>query len=101
MIDILDKLINGEISVDDVYQIYDEIMDKFDEGIIEVYPQAELCMNKYEWTAFAHGAALEVIADWRRNGWPKKCGNCNKSIDYTKYGWFIKANKLKCLKCNE
>lgn len=101
MIDILTKLNNGEISVDDAYQIYDEVMDKFHSGKIDTKPHDELCMNNYEWTAFAHGAGLEVIANWRKNGWPQICVNCKKVIDYTKYGWIAQPKGLKCLKCNE
>lgn len=91
----------GEIGIDDAYRIYDEIMDRFHNGNLNVFPREELCMDNFEWTAFAHGASLETIADWRKNGWPKTCANCDQTLDYKKYGWRIEADRLRCIKCIE
>lgn len=99
MIDILTKLINEEISKEEAYQIFDEIVEKFHAGQIKNPPNEEMCMNNFEWTAVMFGIDLAVLADWRKGGWPKSCSNCNKTIDYTKFGWIIKANNLKCLEC--
>ena len=100
MIDILNKIISGDISIQDAEQIMDEVINKFHCDQIDLYPQDEMCLNNYEWTAIGFGISLEVLAKWRKNGWPNKCANCGKKIDYKQYGWRIVKNKLMCIKCN-
>lgn len=101
MIDILNKIIFGEISKQDAEQVFDDIMDRFHSGLLKNDPQDEMCLNNHEWTAVAYGVDLDVLANWRKNGWPRTCINCNRSIDYKNYGWRIEQNGLKCFKCNK
>ena len=100
MIDILSGIIKGELTVEQAYDIMEETIDKFHKGEIEGELHLFLGLNNYEWTAISHSLDLQTLANWRKNGWPQKCYNCGSEIDYKKYGWRIKENKLKCLNCN-
>lgn len=99
MIDILKKVYEWEITEDQAYDIYDDIMDKHDSGEIDIDPREELNMDKYEWTAFAHGDSFEVIAKWRYEGWPNHCGKCGAEFDYRNFGWIVKDDELIVLNC--
>jgi len=101
MIDILKKINMGKITEEQAYEIYDDVQDKFDSGKIKNYPQNELYLDNYEWTAFSFGISFEVLANWRKNGWPSKCAICGKILNYRQYGWRIQENKLVCIKCEK
>ncbi|MCL2860030.1 MAG: hypothetical protein FWF46_05655 [Oscillospiraceae bacterium] len=95
---LLNELINNNISEDEAYDIRDEAMDKFDDGEIDDI-QKELGLDDYEWTAHGHALSLGMLAQWRKNGWPRACEYCGREIDYHNWYWTIKDDKLKCLEC--
>lgn len=100
MIDILSKINNNDLNGERAEEVLDKTLDKFHADELEHAPQKELCLNKYEWTAISFGIDLIVLAQWRKEGWPTKCKNCGKKIDYKKFGWKIKENHLTCICCN-
>ncbi|RKP43282.1 hypothetical protein D7S89_26865 [Trinickia fusca] len=72
--DLLDDLSANRLSPDEAEQVYDWYMDNLttaDPPIVEM-----LGFSRKEWTAHAHGAPFEVIAKWRKYGWPNKCFLC-------------------------
>ena len=100
MIDLLKEINEYKISVDEAWDSIDYAIEKYDRGEVDSIPQA-LGLDNYEWTAYAHGIHLKTLANWRRDGWPTKCGNCSKQINYKNYGWMIKNEKLVCIDCEE
>jgi len=101
MIDILEELINNKISIDEAYDIFDEVVDKYHDGEINNIPSEELKLDKYEWNAICHGINMQVLGEWRRSGWPQKCNSCGTYINYKEDSWIIKNNKLIGIDCCE
>ncbi|KKI91826.1 hypothetical protein WQ54_12715 [Bacillus sp. SA1-12] len=99
MINILQMINDNKVSEDIAYDILDEVMEKFQEGKLSKQPKDELNMDNYEWTAFCHGASLGVLARWRKEGWQEQCSHCRRKINYKKYGWTIRDDKLIGLNC--
>lgn len=99
MIDLLDKINKNEITIDQAYDIFDGVVDKFHKGILKDDIFDYLCMDRYERTARAHALSLLTLAKWRKDGWPKQCSRCGAEIDYKKFGWTIKDDKLVGLYC--
>jgi hypothetical protein len=99
MYDILLKINQGKITVDQAYDKIDEIVDKFHEGEVEGELHLLLGMDNYEWTAKIHGLDLGILAQWRENGWPTTCSACGRQINYKNYGWTITNDELECLDC--
>ncbi|MHA6260700.1 hypothetical protein ACXYMX_12515 [Sporosarcina sp. CAU 1771] len=97
MIDLLTLLNDSKINEDKAYKIFDEVMERFHDGDLDIEPQEYLLLNEFEYTAFCHTAGLQIIAKWRKEGWPKFCNLCRKDINHKKYGWTIKNDKLVCL----
>lgn len=54
-----------------------------------------LSFSVKEWTAYIHGAPIDVIAEWRVNGWPNQCFVCKKEIISDDYGWFPREHMGK------
>jgi len=99
LINILDSMIEKRISINEADDILEEILDKFHDGELDATPQEELCLDKFEWTAIGFGVDLSVLASWRKGGWPTKCNNCGKAINYREFGWKIVNDELVCIKC--
>ncbi|GIQ71121.1 hypothetical protein DUZ99_19900 [Xylanibacillus composti] len=99
MTDILQKLIDNEITVDQAHDILDQTIDDFHDGKLAQEIHEALHLDNYEWTAICHSINLGVLAEWRQSGWPGSCSQCGTEIDYKKYGWTIKNNQLKGLNC--
>ena len=99
MIDILEKIINCEISANEAEELLELIVDKFHNDEIKNTPQEELMLDRYEWTAIGFGIDLKVLATWREKGWPSECKTCGKIINYKEFGWRIVQNELVCIKC--
>jgi hypothetical protein len=100
MSNILEMINTGEITNEQAYDIMDKITDKFHDGEIDEEIPKVLCLDKYEWTAICHSLDLSILAEWRKKGWPTKCNFCGKEVDYKKFNWFIKNNKLMCMDCS-
>ena len=100
MIDILKKINQGLITVDEADVIFEEVVNKFHNGELEISIYEYVKFNEYEATADASGIDYGVLAGWRKNGWPTSCSGCGKLINYKKYGWIIDENdELKGLNC--
>jgi hypothetical protein len=99
MFDILEMVINGEISDDEACDLADMVLERFHSGEIKVPPMEELNLDEYEWTAVGFGISWTELAKWRKYGWPKQCFNCGKEINYKDYGWMISDDKLKGITC--
>ena len=84
--DILHEVFARQLSPDDVEGLVSQIL---------ASPKApniadELGMSVKEYTAYAHGAPFDVIAQWRYGGWPSMCSRCSKPLDSDKYGWLAR-----------
>jgi hypothetical protein len=100
MIDILKELYDGSITVDQAYNIYDDIMD----SLLASYAAQNLGLTLTEWTAFCHGLSLDILAHWRYEHWPDICPVCLKKIEIDQYGWFASKDHegiwiLRHIKC--
>jgi hypothetical protein len=87
-IDLLDKLYRSNITIDQAYDIKDNVLDSDTEN----EPHEILMMSEIEWTAVCHAAPLDVIAKWRHEGWPTRCVNTGEPIEVEKYGWIVVSN---------
>lgn len=98
--DILQELHSNKIREDDAHEIISQIMHDIDNGLYDQFRlagnrvdlAAAYGMNKYEWTAYCQGAPLSIIAQWRYNGWPDKCCNTDKELNYKHYHWLVKKD---------
>ena len=99
MIDLLNLLYSKKIDVDEAIDIVLAANDAYHNNENSLPYNEELMLDKYEWTAQGQGAQLNVIAKWRYEGWPRICAGCGCSIDYTKFGWFVKNNMLYHIHC--
>ena len=93
IIDIIKAIHEGEISLDEAYDIFDSIIEDKDGNYKdgEEIPILELTgMDNYEYTAFCQGAGLEDLVKWRYEGWPNVCARTGRKFDYKKYGWLVK-----------
>jgi hypothetical protein len=87
--DILASLANGEITIAEGYDIYNQIMESHDA------PRAAslLGLSPTEWTAWGQGLPFEVLAQWRTGGWPQICAICGQQIEIAKFGWFVREEE--------
>ena len=46
-------------------------------------------LTRQDYTAFAHGAGIQTLACWRRDGWPRTCSICQKPLTPSEYGWIV------------
>jgi hypothetical protein len=81
LMDVLDEILQGRITVDDAYQTYDSVM----EG--SGNPEQMLGLSSLEWTAFCQGVGLGQLAFWRRDGWPAECVICGRELDPEAFSW--------------
>ncbi|AIF66115.1 hypothetical protein [Terribacillus saccharophilus] len=98
MINILKLVYDGKLSEDDAYEAIDEITDKFHRDELEGSIREDLKMDIHEWTAYAYGIDLSILATWRVEGWPRFCANCMQIINYDD-GFVILDEELVCTKC--
>lgn len=99
MRDILAEIINKEISGDQADDILEDMMGKFHSGEVEGEVNLLLGMDNFEWTAMCHALDLEVLAKWRKIGWPTECSYCHLPLNYKEYGWTIQDDRIHCLQC--
>lgn len=99
MIDLLDKINKQEITINEAYDIFDDVIEKFHNGEIKMDPYDYLCIDRYERTANGHALSLSTLSIWRKTGWPNKCGICGKDIDYKNFYWTIKNDTLVHIDC--
>lgn len=71
--------------MEDAYNYYDSIMDSDESPNI----QEKFSFSRAEWTAFCQGAPLEVLANWRYDGWPSVCEKTGRQIDISQFGWMV------------
>jgi hypothetical protein len=82
---LLKELYDGNISVEQAYDIYDAAVNA------SVGDWAEpLELSDAEATAYAHGVGFAELARWRYEGWPNVCPICGKEIEVEKFGWWAK-----------
>ncbi|RQM43902.1 hypothetical protein [Paraburkholderia tropica] len=89
--DLLGDLVLGRITPEEAEAIYDWYMDNLtsdDPPVTEM-----LGFSKIEWTAHAHGAEFQDIANWRAHGWPNRCFICGQPINVEKFGWFTREHE--------
>jgi len=86
MIDLIQAIIDGTMTFDEAFDMYDKLMDSDYEGDIG----EALGLSAIENTAWAHGVWFDELADWRKNGWPNKCAICGKEIVVENWGWFAR-----------
>ncbi|MBD3249180.1 hypothetical protein GF336_03985 [Candidatus Woesearchaeota archaeon] len=101
-IDLLKKLYDQEISLDEAKDIYNKIMDYDNTQMKDL-----LCLSDVEFTALGGPYVdFDILAKWRYEGWPNKCIKCKEEIVVEKFGWVIKKTEqgkpvlchVKCLK---
>ncbi|WP_155640266.1 hypothetical protein [Burkholderia pseudomultivorans] len=90
---LLDELIEGRLSQEAAEKVYDLYMDNLTEADPPVTEM--LGFSKKEWTAHAHGAPFEVIAEWRERGWPDRCFLCGERIVSDDFGWLPREHEGK------
>jgi hypothetical protein len=93
MIDILELLHRGKMSVEDAYKLFENFATLEDVGDNQTWVEY-FGFSEFEATGIAHGASLADLAKWRYSGWPSTCYRCGKSLDYTKYHWTVKEDAL-------
>jgi hypothetical protein len=84
MIDILKELHEGSITIDQAYDIYNNVMDT----LIDPDIAKQIGLTDIEWTAYCHGVTFDVLEHWRYEGWPNTCSECQEKIIITQFGWF-------------
>lgn len=99
IIDILCKINNQEIDEEKACEIFDDIVEKFHEGVLNDEPKEILKLDIFEYTAVSYGVDFTILAQWRYKGWPNSCSRCNKEIDYKKGGWIVVDNHLTGINC--
>ncbi len=100
MTDVLNSIINGEITAKQAQGLMDDVVDRFHSGrLCGEIPDA-LSLDLYEWTAVCHGIDWAVLAQWRENGWHDKCDICGRELLHECGGWMIKNEKqYVCIDC--
>ena len=98
--DILKEIHEENISINEAEQIAEDTVKKFHEDLDKTSIAERLKLDVYEYTAYAHGIDLGLLAQWRYKGWPKKCKMCGKSLDYKNWGWMLSVDdKLEHIEC--
>jgi len=86
MADIIKKIIEGSLTLDEAYDEFDRVLESDHGGKV---PEL-LGLTKIEYTANCHSVGLDELAEWRKNGWPNKCAICGKKIVIENWGWFAR-----------
>jgi hypothetical protein len=82
--DLIDELGSNRITAEEAEVVFDQWLDSGG-----TQPE-KLGFSQTEYTAYCHGAGLDVLAVWRTQGWPKDCSICGKAIGaVTDFGWFV------------
>ncbi|CAM2152576.1 hypothetical protein [Paraburkholderia tropica] len=89
MRDLLNELIEGKITNEQAEDICSE---ELADTTATVPVHEALGMSNPEWTALAHGAEFQDIANWRAHGWPKQCFICGHSINVEQFGWLAREH---------
>ena len=99
MIDLLDMLNTNSISLEAAYDLIDQTVENIHLGRADPDWASALGLSKYEARAYAHGAGLEDLVQFRYQGWPVKCAYCHLGIDFERdYWWFRRAkSEQPCL----
>jgi hypothetical protein len=84
--DVLGDLARNNITDAELESLYDRIMDSDQAGDVRQL----LMLSNQEWTAFGQGAPFRTLAQWRFEGWPTRCANCEKPITVENYGWLVR-----------
>lgn len=88
--DVLKELIDGKITNEQA----DDICSHELANTTSTIPVHEASgMSTLEWTALAHGADFQDIANWRAHGWPKQCFIWGQPITVEKFGWFTRVHE--------
>ncbi|SAK99063.1 hypothetical protein AWB82_07266 [Caballeronia glebae] len=89
--DLLGDLINGRLSPEEAEAVYDWYMDNL---TVDDPPVTDMLgFSKKEWTAYAHGAEFQDVANWRAHGWPDTCFVCGKPIVSDNFGWLAREHE--------
>jgi hypothetical protein len=85
--DVLSDLTSGAMTLDEVYALYDVLMETDPSTIA-----AGLGLSRREWTAFGHGVGFAELAQWRAEGWSSLCPLCGAPIILDAAGWFARES---------
>ena len=105
--DVLKEILEGKIDEDKADVFFDEVVEYIHSNPSlsedDCWPSKWLCLTRVEWTAVGTGTPFTTVADWRKNGWPKSCFKCGKTIIPENFGWVAKEvngkHLLKHLVC--
>jgi hypothetical protein len=96
--DILTELAGSGLDLATAVDIVDNIVGEYHAGTMTGALPELLHMSTIEYSAFAHGAPLDVLAGWRSDGWPTTCGKCHAAIAVNEFGWLPReVNGVFCL----
>ncbi|MFJ4294421.1 hypothetical protein ACIP1U_32380 [Cupriavidus sp. NPDC089707] len=90
--DLLDDLIHGKITPDEADDICSGVLA---DTTLNIPAHEALGLTKVEWTAYAHGADFQEVADWRQHGWPDRCFVCGGRIKPESFGWLAREHNGK------
>jgi len=92
MIDLLEAVRKGLMTVDEAQDKFDRIFSNPEEfpdlGADQTWVDY-FGFSKYEATAIAHGADIALLVRYRYDGWPTICYRCGKPLDYTNFHWSL------------
>ncbi|MEW6609070.1 MAG: hypothetical protein AB1414_16775 [bacterium] len=89
VMDLLERILTGEISEDEAYEIYNNAVHEFRMGRLPSELGSYFGFSLKEWKAFEEDGDLSTIANWRKNGWPTKCYWCSKHLNTDHDEWTI------------
>ena len=85
--DILHQIIEKTLTIKKAQAILDNAIEEGIDWILAVG------FDKYEATAYAHGAGIKSLSIMRRDGWPTLCSKCHQPINYRKFYWWFQPSK--------
>lgn len=83
--DLLCEVFKGLLSEEAAGDIVNLVLDSSSAAQVE----SLLEFSRVEWTGYGHGASLAELADWRYQGWPKKCSRCHQDVRLEGFGWKV------------
>ena len=102
MRDLIQDLIDGRVTAEQAEDVCSEALANASEAVSA--PEA-LGISKKEWTAYAHGAEFQDLANWRAHGWPDRCFVCGQPISLDDFGWLAREHdgrmQLKHVVCKK
>jgi len=82
--DVIQGLVEGRLTIDDAYNLFDQWL-KTTGGDWHA-----IGFSDVEYTAFAQGAGLEDLAQWRASCPPSACAVCGQPLPkLDEFGWFV------------